>query len=178
MRFCSQCAAPLGKRVPPGDTLPRFVCESCQAIHYENPKIVAGCVLEWAGQILLCRRAIEPRAGYWTFPAGFMEQGESTEQAARRETFEEAKAVVEECQLYSVVSMPRISQVYVVFRAQLSAPEFGPGAESLDVELFDREKIPWDELAFRVIERILRQYVQDSAQGLYPVFVADLHEHR
>ncbi len=154
--------------------MPRFVCDACQAIHYENPKIVAGCIAEWDGRILLCRRAIEPRSGFWTFPAGFMELGESTEQAACRETLEEAKAVVERCQLYSVVSMPRISQVYMVFRAQLAAAEFAPGAESLEVELFDREAIPWGELAFPVISRILRRYVRDSVHGRFPIYVEDL----
>lgn len=154
--------------------MPRFVCDACQAIHYENPKIVAGCIAEWDGRILLCRRAIEPRSGFWTFPAGFMELGESTEQAACRETLEEAKAVVERCQLYSVVSMPRISQVYMVFRAQLAAAEFAPGTESLEVELFDREAIPWGELAFPVISRILRCYVRDSVHGRFPIYVEDL----
>lgn len=175
MRFCSHCASPIGKRVPPGDNLPRFVCDACQAVHYENPKIVAGCIPEWSGRILLCRRAIEPRLGFWTFPAGFMELGESTEQAARRETLEEATAVVQRCQLYSVVSMPRISQVYMVFRATLAAPEFSPGTESLEVELFDPDKIPWGDMAFPVIDRILRRYVADAAAGRFPVYVADIH---
>ncbi len=174
MRFCPYCAAPLEKKVPPGDTLPRFVCDACQAIHYENPKIVAGCIPEWEGRILLCRRAIEPRSGYWTFPAGFMELGESMEQAACRETLEEANAVVEQCRLYSVVSMPRISQVYMVFRAQMAAPTFGPGTESLEVALFDRGKIPWGELAFTVVARILRQYDADAKAGRFPLYVDDL----
>ncbi len=174
MRYCSHCGSPLEKRIPPGDTLPRFVCEACQAIHYENPKIVAGCIPEWSGRILLCRRAIEPRSGFWTFPAGFMELGESTEQAACRETLEEAMAVVEQCRLYSVVSMPRINQVYMVFRAQLVTPEFAPGTESLEVSLFDPHSIPWSDLAFPVIADILRRYVDDSAKGHYSLYVADL----
>lgn len=171
MRYCSYCASPIGRRVPPGDTLPRFVCDSCQAIHYENPKIVAGCIPEWSGEILLCRRAIEPRAGFWTFPAGFMEMGESTEQAACRETLEEATATVEQCRLYSLVSMPRIGQVYVVFRAQLVSPEFSPGSESLEVNLFHPDTIPWDQLAFMVVAQILRRYVQDTAHGRYSLYV-------
>lgn len=174
MRFCPHCAAPLVRRVPAGDTLPRFVCDRCDAIHYQNPKIVAGCIPFWEGRLLLCQRAIEPRSGFWTFPAGFMEMGEGAEQAARRETLEEANAVVEECHLYAVVSMPHISQVYMVFRAELSMPTYSPGIESLSVELFDQDDIPWENLAFPVITRILRQLVEDTTQGRFPVFVADL----
>lgn len=174
MRFCSQCSAPLEKKIPAGDNLPRYVCDQCPTIHYENPKIVAGCIPEWNGQVLLCRRAIEPRSGYWTFPAGFMELGETVEQAACRETLEEAQALVERCELYAVVSMPRISQVYMVFRAQLSAPTFGPGSESLEVALFDRAAIPWHEMAFTVVTRILRRYDTDAGDGRFPLYVDDV----
>ncbi|TAJ32301.1 MAG: NUDIX hydrolase, partial [Nitrospirae bacterium] len=130
MNFCSHCGAPVGLKVPPGDNLPRFVCDACQAIHYVNPKVVVGCIPEWEDQILLCRRAIEPRTGLWTFPAGFMEAGEHTAEAAARETLEEAQAEVEITSLYAVFSLPHVSQVYVVFRGTMRRPEFGAGSES------------------------------------------------
>ncbi|MFO0773669.1 MAG: NUDIX hydrolase [Nitrospiraceae bacterium] len=174
MRFCPNCATPVEKKIPVGDNLPRFVCDACPAIHYDNPKIVAGCIPEWNGKLLLCRRAIEPRSGYWTFPAGFMELGESTEQAACRETYEEALARVTECRLYSVISMPRIGQVYVVFRANLVSPDFGPGSESTEVALFDRADIPWNDLAFTVIAAILRRYDRDAPDGRFPLYVDDV----
>lgn len=164
----------MSKKIPPGDNLLRFVCESCQTIHYHNPKIVAGCIPEWGDQILLCRRAIEPKAGLWTFPAGFMEIGESTEQAARRETEEEAHAQVELTSLYAVLSLPHIGQVYMVFRGRLITPEFSAGEESLDVRLFKRDAIPWDAIAFPVVKDALRRYVEDAVHGLFRVHVASL----
>ena len=171
MNFCSQCGAPVVVKIPPGETLPRFVCEACQTIHYQNPKVVAGCIPEWEGRILLCRRAIEPRVGLWTFPAGFMEQGETTEQAAARETLEEANAFVEISSLYAVFSLPHVSQVYVIFRGRLRSPEFGVGHESADVQLFAHEQIPWEHLAFPVISETLTRYVQDLSRGRFDVHV-------
>lgn len=171
MNYCSQCGATVSLKIPAGDTLPRFVCTACQTIHYQNPKIVAGCIAEWENSIILCRRAIEPRYGYWTFPAGFMETGESVEAAAARELLEEAQAVVDAPSLYAVFSLPHISQVYLVFRGQLRAPEFGPGSESLEVRLCQADKIPWDALAFRVVHEILSRYVADQASGHFPVHV-------
>jgi ADP-ribose pyrophosphatase YjhB (NUDIX family) len=147
--------------------LPRFVCETCQAIHYQNPKIVVGCIPEWNGKILLCRRAIEPRYGMWTFPAGFMETGETAEQAAARETLEEACAEVEIKSLYAVFSIPHISQVYIVFRGTIRSPEFGAGSESLEVRLVEPAEIPWESLAFRVIHESLGRYVNDLDQGVF-----------
>lgn len=167
MKFCSDCGAPVSLKVPAGDNLPRFVCEACQAIHYHNPKIVAGCIPEWNGKILMCRRAIEPQYGLWTFPAGFMETGETTEQAAARETLEEARADVEITSLYAVFSIPHISQVYIVFRGAIRTPEFGAGSESLEVQLIEPDKIPWESLAFRVIHESLRRYVQDRNEGSF-----------
>ena len=167
MKFCSECGAGVSSKIPPGDNLPRFVCETCQVIHYINPKIVAGCIPEWEDKILLCRRAIEPRLGYWTFPAGFMEIGESTEQAAIRETMEEAQAEVEITSLYAVLSLPRISQVHMILRGTMSRPEFRPGTESLDVQLFTLSEIPWEDLAFPVIREALERYVADAARGTF-----------
>ena len=165
MNFCSNCGAPVSQKVPPGDNLPRFVCDACQAIHYENPKIVVGCIPEWGEQILLCRRAIEPKYGLWTVPAGFMEQGETAEQAAAREALEEAKADVEITTLYAVFSIPHISQVYMIFRGRMRTSSFGPSAESLEVQLFKHADIPWDSLAFPVIHETLQRYVQDWDRG-------------
>lgn len=161
INFCSQCGAEVEQKIPLGETLLRAVCPACQTIHYQNPKIVAGCIPEWEGQILLCRRAIEPRLGYWTFPAGFMELGESTEEAATRETLEEANAKVAIHSLYGIFSLPHVSQVYVVYRANLQDLEFGPGEESLEVKLLPVTNIPWEHLAFPVIRETLCRYVED-----------------
>jgi ADP-ribose pyrophosphatase YjhB (NUDIX family) len=169
MNYCSDCGAPVTLKVPAGDNLPRFVCAACQAIHYQNPRIVAGCIPEWEDKILLCRRAIEPKHGLWTVPAGFMEIGESTEQAAARETLEEAKAEVEITSLYGVFSLPHVSQVYILFRGALRKPDFGAGSESLEVALFRPEEIPWDTLAFRVIHEALLRYVRDRTNGGFQV---------
>ena len=174
MNYCSYCGATVTQRVPVGDNLPRHVCDQCDCIHYHNPKIVAGCIPEWEGQVLLCRRAIEPRLGLWTFPAGFMELGESTEQAAARETLEEAQADVAITGLYAVLSLPNIGQVYLVFRGQMKTPEFKPGAESLDVRLFSLSEIPWETMAFPVVSEALRHYVADATRGEFPLYLASM----
>lgn len=152
----------------------RFVCGSCEVIHYHNPKIVAGCIPQWHDQVLLCRRAIEPKYGLWTFPAGFMEIGESTEQAAVRETVEEAKAEVVLTALHSVFSLPHIGQVYMVFIGQMQSSQFGEGVESLEVRLFHRSEIPWEKLAFPVVKEALRRYVEDLSKGELKVHVANI----
>jgi ADP-ribose pyrophosphatase YjhB (NUDIX family) len=171
MNYCSECGAPVTRKVPAGETMLRDVCDACRTIHYQNPKIVAGCIPEWDGRILLCRRAIEPRAGLWTFPAGFMETGEDTAQAAARETLEEANAAVAHLCLYAVFSLPHVSQVYLVFRGTLTKPEFGAGAESLDARLFAPDQIPWEALAFPVVHETLTRYVRDRAAGRFTVHV-------
>lgn len=158
MNYCSHCGAPLEVRIPDGDNRPRHCCPECGTVHYQNPKIVAGCIPEWEDRILLCRRAIEPRHGYWTLPAGYMENGESVEQAAARETWEEAHARVEIGPLLAMYSIPHIAQVYMLFRARLADLDFSAGTESLEVALFAENEIPWKELAFPVIERTLRGY--------------------
>ena len=166
MNFCSHCGQPVSLRVPEGDHLPRHVCTGCGTVHYQNPKIVAGCVPEHEGRILLCRRAIEPRRGYWTIPAGFMENGETTQEAARRESIEEALAEVEIGSLLAVVHVLHADQVHVMFRARLPKPEFGPGAESLEVMLCDEQAIPWQDIAFRSVDYALRRYLEDRRAGL------------
>ena len=148
MNFCNQCGAKVESRVPPGDHLPRFVCDSCGTIHYQNPRLIVGCVPEYEGKILLCRRAIEPRLGYWTFPAGFMENRETVQQAAARESLEEAQAHVEVGSLLAVVHVLEAHQVHIFFRALLPQPQFGISPESLEVGLFAWDGIPWDAIAF------------------------------
>jgi len=174
MKYCSVCASPVDLRIPEGDNLPRFVCNQCNTIHYQNPNIVAGCIPEWDGKLLLCRRAIEPRHGFWTLPAGYMENNETTIEAARRETVEEAGANVEVSNLFAVINLPHINQVYMMFRAQLREPEYSAGTESLEVRLFEENEIPWGELAFPVIEQTLKRYYRDLARGEFQLHVGDL----
>jgi len=166
MKFCSDCGQPVTLRVPEGDHRPRHVCTGCGAVHYHNPKIVAGCVPEYEGRILLCRRAIEPRHGFWTIPAGFMENGETTQDAARRESVEEALAEVEIGSLLAVVHVLHADQVHVMFRARLPTPEFGVGAETLEVMLCEEADIPWQDIAFRSVDYALRRYLEDRRAGL------------
>ncbi len=165
MKFCSTCGASVSLRIPDGDNRERFVCTQCRTIHYQNPKIVAGSIPEWEGRILLCRRAIEPRYGRWTLPAGFMENHETTEQAAVRETREEAGADIRITSLYSVFSIPHISQVYMLFRAELLDGVFSAGEESLECALFDARTLPWEQLAFPVVGETLKRYFSDKAQN-------------
>lgn len=169
MKFCSHCGQPTTQQVPLGDNRQRHVCTRCQTVHYQNPRIVAGCLPLWGQQILLCRRAIEPRRGYWTLPAGFMENGETLEQAAARETFKEACARVRDLNLYTLFDLPHISQVYLFFRAELADLDFAAGVESLEVGLFDEKDIPWSQLAFPTIGRTLECFFSDRRQNLFPV---------
>jgi len=173
MKFCSHCGSNrLEWRIPDGDTLPRYVCASCGTIHYQNPKVVVGCLPEWQDQVLLCKRAIEPRYGLWTLPAGFLENGETVVAGAIRETLEEANARVEVGELYTMISLPQINQVYMMFRARLVDLRFGPGTESLEVALFDEADIPWEALAFRTITRTLRNFFLDRKLGAFPIRVS------
>lgn len=165
MNFCSACGARLEYRVPPGDNLPRYICPSCAVIHYENPKMVVGCIPEWENGILLCRRAIEPRHGLWTVPAGFMENGETTADGAMRETLEEANAKVEILGLYALFNIPHINQVYMLFRARLLDLDFSAGAETLETRLFEEEQVPWDQIAFVTVWRTLKHYFNDRRAG-------------
>ena len=175
MKFCSDCGSPdVAWRIPEGDTVPREVCGACGAIHYRNPKVVVGCLAVWEDRVLLCRRAIEPRHGLWTLPAGFMENGESLAAGAARETIEEARARVDVGELYTVISLPQISQVYMMFRSRLLDLDFGPGPESLEVRLFEEDEVPWDRLAFRTIARTLRNFFLDRRDGAFPLRVSAL----
>jgi ADP-ribose pyrophosphatase YjhB (NUDIX family) len=167
MNFCSHCGAPVALRVPEGDTLARYVCGACHAVHYQNPRMVVGCIPEWEEKILLCRRAIEPRRGLWTVPAGFMENGETTGEGAVRETLEEANARVAIEALYALYNIPHISQVYILFRARLLDLDFSAGAETLEVRLFAEHEIPWDDIAFATVRNTLTHYYGDRKSGVY-----------
>ena len=174
MKYCSNCGATVELRTPPGDTLPRHVCAQCGSIHYLNPKIVVGAIAEWDGRILLCRRAIEPRYGFWTLPAGFMENEETTAQAATRETLEEACARIEVAHPFTMINVPHISQVHIIYRARLLDLDYGPGEESLEVELFDEADIPWNDIAFRTISLSLRHYFDDRRRGVFGFHTGDV----
>jgi len=169
MKFCSNCASPVTLTVPPADNRPRYVCTSCSAIHYQNPRIVTGTVCTWGDRILLCKRAIEPRYGYWTLPAGFMEIGETVGDGAIRETAEEAGAKIELEGLYSMIDVIHAEQVHVFYRARMVSPELDPGPESLEARLFDEKDIPWDELAFKTVIRTLRWFVADRREGSFDI---------
>lgn len=174
MKFCSECGQGVTARVPDGDTRSRFVCDHCQTIHYQNPRIVAGCLAVHGQQVLLCRRAIEPRRGFWTLPAGFMENGETTEEAALRETWEEARARLQHQELYMLFNLPHINQVYMFFRGELADLEFSAGEESLEVRLFHEHEIPWDKLAFPTVGKTLKQYFLDRQEQSFPVRIRDI----
>ena len=167
MKFCSNCGATVALKIPAGDTLPRHVCDACGTIHYQNPKMIVGCIAEWENRILLCRRAIEPRLGLWTVPAGFMENGETTAQGAARETLEEANARVEVGPLYAMYNIPHINQVYILFRARLLDLDFSAGTESLEVKLFDEKDVPWESIAFATVRNTLHHYYADRKAGEY-----------
>ena len=168
MKFCSSCGATVELRIPVDDNRERHVCISCETIHYVNPRIIAGCLVTHGEQVLLCKRAIEPRYGKWTLPAGFMENGESVEQGAARETWEEALAKVEIHGLYTVFSLPYISQVYLFYRGELVGDTYGAGPESLEAGLYDEADIPWDELSFPVVTRTLKYFFEDRKTGVFP----------
>jgi ADP-ribose pyrophosphatase YjhB (NUDIX family) len=174
MNYCSSCGAVLQKKIPPGDNRPRFICGSCNTIYYQNPKIVTGCLAEWENKVLMCRRAIIPRRGLWTLPAGFMENDETVVEAAIRETYEEANASVEIIDLFTIFNLPHVNQVYMIFRARLRDLNYRPGEESLEVDLFDEAQIPWDRLAFATIHHTLRFYFHDRQSGHFGFHMGDI----
>ena len=174
MKFCSICGASVELRIPHDDNRTRHVCTACGEIHYQNPKLIVGAIPEWQDKILLCRRAIEPRHGLWTLPAGFMENGETTVEAAARETLEEANAQVSIGELYSLYNLPYINQVHLLFRARLLNLDYSPGTESLEVQLFAEEDIPWDSLAFRPVYLTLKNFFADRKSGAFQFRIGDL----
>jgi ADP-ribose pyrophosphatase YjhB (NUDIX family) len=176
MKFCQHCAAPVIHKVPPGDDKLRYCCIDCDVVFYENPKNIVGTVPVFKDKVLLCRRAIEPRYGLWTLPAGFLENGETTLQGAVRETLEEAGARIraEDCELYTLFNLPYINQVYFFFLTTLRTPDFHAGTESLEVALFAEDEIPWDALAFQVVKVTLEQYFADRRSAQFPVRMFDM----
>ncbi len=174
MNFCSNCGQPLTYGTPPGDDRSRHCCGTCGVIHYQNPRIVVGCIPEMQDRILLCRRAIEPCYGKWTLPAGYLENGETVAAGAGRETYEEARARVEIMSPYALYNICYVNQIYLIFRARLMDHNFEPGSESIEVKLFLEDEIPWDEMAFRVIEQTLVQYFKDRPSGIFPFYVGDI----
>lgn len=173
--FCTECGEACHRQIPEGDNRLRRVCTRCDFIHYENPKNVVGCLLVWKGKVLLCKRAIEPRYGYWTLPAGFMENEESTLEGAAREAFEEATAQCDNLRLFSVYNLPRISQVYLMFQGQLRDGFARASEETLEVGLFDESEVPWDELAFPVVAETLTRYFELREPSEGHVYHADIH---
>lgn len=162
MNFCSECGDKVSLTTPDNDNRVRHVCVACDTIHYSNPKNVAGAILFQGDKVLLCKRAIEPRLGYWTLPAGFMENEETVKQGAARETYEEARAHAKSLSLFGIFSLPHISQVYMMYVGELANTDFGPGPESLEVELFSESEIPWDDMAFPVVKYCLEKYFSEG----------------
>ena len=174
IRHCKACGAPAEYRVPADDNRERATCTGCGTVHYENPLNVVGTVPAWDDQVLLCRRNIEPRHGYWTLPAGFMELGETAAEGALRETIEEAGAHVEMGPLFTFLNVVRVGQVHLYFRARLLDTEFAPGPETIEVQLFREDEIPWDELAFRTVRETLNRYFDDRRRGQFELHTADI----
>src|SRR4051812_1824600 len=179
MKFCSECAHPVTQTIPQDDNRLRDVCTQCGTIHYQNPKMVIGSVPLWKEdgetKILLCRRAIEPRYGYWTLPAGFMENAESTAQGALRETLEEAGAEVELGEPFSMISVPYVNQVHLFYLARVRELEFKPGEETLEVGLYDEAAMPWKEIAFRTVGLTLKHWFADRKAGKFAFHAEDLN---
>ncbi len=176
MKFCSNCGETVSQLIPQGDNRLRYVCAECGIIHYSNPNNVCGAILTWDKKILLCKRAIKPRLGLWTLPAGFMENGETVIEAAARESMEEANAASDELNLFGVFSLPHISQVYLIFQGELTTDRVSPGVESLETGLFEIKDIPWNELAFPVVTHCLQLYInQQSDKPRVYTATADRH---
>ena len=166
MNYCSHCGSSrIELRIPEGDTLPRHVCAQCGTIHYQNPKVVVGCLPEWQGRVLLCKRAIEPRYGFWTLPAGFMELGETVADGALRETTEEAGARIELQGLFTVLDVVKAGQVHLFYRAKMLDTTLNPGPETIEARLFREHEVPWDELAFRTVRLTLEHFFADRRNG-------------
>ena len=175
MKYCNLCGHSVSLRIPESDDRERHVCDFCGEIHYLNPRIIVCSIPCYEDKILLCKRAIEPRHGLWTLPGGFMENGESTLQAAIRETHEEANAKIGTLELYSLFNVIHINQVHLFFRANLLNLDFSPGRESLEVALFKQDEIPWDNIAFAAVGSTLQQYFLDLPHGHFPLRIADVN---
>ncbi len=164
MNYCPTCGGSISRKIPKDDNRERAICDNCGQVHYQNPLIVVGCVVECDGKVLLCKRAIEPRHGYWTVPAGFMELGETLASGAARETLEEACATVEMGHLFASVDIVDAGQVHLFFTGKLIG-DYGVGEESLDTQLFSEEEIPWDDLAFKSGRFALKKFFEDRGSN-------------
>lgn len=169
MNFCNSCGGRVDFKIPGDDEHSRFVCNDCGTTHYQNPKIVMGCLPVWQNSVLLCRRAIEPGSGFWTVPAGFMELDETVMQGAIRETWEEARAKVEILAPYCMFNLLHVNQLYIIYRARLIDLKFSPGPESADVRLFLEAEIPWEHLAFTSVHQTLSFFFEDRPSGRFPM---------
>ena len=161
MKYCSSCGSEVELKVPEEDHLPRYCCVKCKTIHYQNPKIVTGTIPIMRDRVLLCKRAIHPRQGLWTLPAGFLENEETIAQGAFRETLEETKTKVKMGKLYAIFNIPQVSQIYILFFAEVMKEDFGETSESLEVKLFKNEEVPWQKLAFPFVPIVLKHYFED-----------------
>ena len=167
LRHCSNCGTRIERVIPPGDARERAVCPACGGIHYENPKVVVGCIPVFEDRIILCKRAIEPRYGYWTLPAGFMENGETSAEGAARETLEEAGAAAIDLHAFALLDVPYVNQVHLFYRARLAAPAFSSGEESLETQLYTEAEVPWQDLAFRTVIETLKLFFADRKKGSF-----------
>ena len=174
IKHCRACGAPVQYAVPADDNRERATCTACGTIHYENPLNVVGTVPAWEDRVLLCRRNIEPRHGFWTLPAGFMELGESTAQGALRETIEEAGANVEMLDLFTVLNVVRVGQVHFFYRARMLDTTLAPGPETIEAQLFSEAEIPWEQIAFRTVKETLHRYFDDCRKGQFGIHCADI----
>jgi len=174
MTYCPNCGASIEYRIPPGDDRKRNVCTATGEIFYTNPRNVVGCIVEHEGAILMCRRAIEPRLGFWTLPAGFLELGETTFEGAARETREEAQAEVADAELFSMIDVTHIGQIHMFYRARLAGSHYGAGQESQQVAFMHEHEIDWSQLAFPTIYRTLSHYFADRTHGTFGLHVEAL----
>jgi ADP-ribose pyrophosphatase YjhB (NUDIX family) len=174
IKHCRACGTPVGYIIPTDDNRERAVCPACATVHYENPLNVVGTVPIWGAQVLLCKRAIEPRYGFWTLPAGFLELGETTTEGAMRETIEEAGAQIELGPLFSVLNVARVGQVHLFYLATMRSPALAPGSETLEARLFREDEVPWDEIAFRTVRETLRYFFDDRRLGQFGTHSADI----
>ena len=174
IKHCKACGGAAVYAVPADDNRERATCTVCATIHYENPLNVVGTVPAWDDKVLLCRRNIEPRHGFWTLPAGFMEMGETTAEGAVRETIEEAGAHIELQGLFTLLNVVRVGQLHLYYRARLLDTEFDPGPETIEARLFSEDQIPWEELAFRTVRETLKHYFEDRRQGQFGFHTADI----
>lgn len=174
MNYCTNCGNPVRLGIPEGDDRTRHICDQCGIIHYQNPKMVVGCIPEWEDKILLCRRAIEPQHGKWTLPAGYLENGETVEEGACREAFEEAGVEMASMEPFALFNLAFVSQVYFMFRGPMARPDAAAGTESLSVEMFAQDQIPWNDLAFTVMRETLTRYFKDRARGEFSFHIGDV----